>query len=969
MGTYGENIMNGASNFSYKNINSHSDTYSYGGSFLLPEPPEDPYDEWTQLGLSFYRKWDAYNYEDRENVWGVDLGDYHIEAAKNGGPIALRKKHSPFGQGKDQHQHREQIRIHSGAGKLISIINIDPNFQVIAHGWTEKEELVLLYHNGILQFYDLLGRILENRTLNILPNSGLSKINAKIYSTGLVGLLLNTGSNKHNELIVLRFYHKNGQAVRGDDERELSEALLKHSLVEGSDLDVTSFELIDSSITNTGDLEVLIAYSDKTLALLDANGQEEDWGNPCLNDDDDDEDDDSDEEKEDSINCFTAPVLLMSVCPNGKFLACICADGKLVVLDIANAEPDVIMDYRIEDEFLQNGQPNQVTWCGDDAVLVGWDSNDPKESNGVLMVGPEKDYIHIQYNDAVQILTEYDYARIISQTSIEILQLVPSHTVEIHDIESYREPAAKLYGAMIVYKYEKNTLAYQEAMSEFSDSENGPQDLDKAIDQNIKAALYEWEGPWQQLYMQAAYEGKMNNDDLDPNRFVSACKKLRILNNLRTESIGIAMSYQQFELLGIKEIIYRLIRRRNHLFAMKICEYLQLSVLKQQVLVSWACDFINSERGKEMTDNDIVHEIRYKLQGVGKAIPYAKIAREANNRRGKNLAKTLLAFDNSSFEKVKLLLELEDIDEALQKAVDSKDQNLIHLALIGEDGIYAQIEQKGMKNSAGEVGLLNKLYKHPYAVDFLLAFYFEQVEADDATNFLTITKQKGQFMSAAKLRVQQAYLNNDFNDRQKIFKETELELKMAAQEFPYAAPMTAENCDLLTLQRKIASKYNYPINDFVGHPLSYTIFELIYRASKIEDSIDSKGGKKDTKAMIKDAKDLKTKFKVPEKRYYHIRIRAHAKARNWSKLKEFSEEKKPPMGYKSFALACIDAKENDSDYGAGYYIAMVKDPIEKYELCKAVENYEGAKAVVLNHLGGDTQLLSELQALSALRGR
>ena len=94
-----------------------------------------------------------------------------------------------------------KILQHSGAGKLLSIINIDPNFQVICHGWTEKEELVLLYHNGILEFYDILGRNLPNRTLNILPNSGLSKINAKIYSMGLVGLLLNRGTDKRNEII------------------------------------------------------------------------------------------------------------------------------------------------------------------------------------------------------------------------------------------------------------------------------------------------------------------------------------------------------------------------------------------------------------------------------------------------------------------------------------------------------------------------------------------------------------------------------------------------------------------------------------------------------------------------------------------------------------------------------------------------------------------------------------------------
>jgi len=144
-------------------------------------------------------------------------------------------------------------------------------------------------------------------------------------------------------------------------------------------------------------------------------------------------------------------------------------------------------------------------------------------------------------------------------------------------------------------------------------------------------------------------------------------------------------------------------------------------------------------------------------------------------------------------------------------------------------------------------------------------------------------------MSAGKLKVQQAYLNEDFSQRQNILKEADAELKHAAQEFPYAAQLTEENCNLLMLQRDIASKFEYPLNDFVGHPLSHTIFELLYRAN--EDSLESQGNNKDIKAkmnaMMTYAKKIVSTFKVPPKRYYHIRIRAHAKAKNWSKLKSF----------------------------------------------------------------------------------
>lgn len=48
---------------------------------------------------------------------------------------------------------------------------------------------------------------------------------------------------------------------------------------------------------------------------------------------------------------------------------------------------------------------------------------------------------------------------------------------------------------------------------------------------------------------------------------------------------------------------------------------------------------------------------------------------------------------------------------------------------------------------------------------------------------------------------------------------------------------------------------------------------------------------------------------VPEKRFWHIKIKALAASGQWEALRQFAAEKKSPVGYKPFAQACIQYKQ------------------------------------------------------------
>lgn len=84
--------------------------------------------------------------------------------------------------------------------------------------------------------------------------------------------------------------------------------------------------------------------------------------------------------------------------------------------------------------------PEQLAWCGLDSVLLYWDDM-------LLMVGPSDQPVRYLYDEPIVLIPECDGVRILSNSSLEFLQLVPNSTVSIFKIGS-TSPAALLYDAL-----------------------------------------------------------------------------------------------------------------------------------------------------------------------------------------------------------------------------------------------------------------------------------------------------------------------------------------------------------------------------------------------------------------------------------------------------------------------------------------------------------------------------------------
>ncbi|XP_068762410.1 vacuolar protein sorting-associated protein 16 homolog [Montipora capricornis] len=71
---------------------------------------------------------------------------------------------------------------------------------------------------------------------------------------------------------------------------------------------------------------------------------------------------------------------------------------------------------------------------------------------------------------------------------------------------------------------------------------------------------------------------------------------------------------------------------------------------------------------------------------------------------------------------------------------------------------------------------------------------------------------------------------------------------------------------------------------------------------------------------LKVAEQLKKEFKVPDKRFYWLKVRALAESHNWLELDKFSKSRKSLIGYEPFFEACL---EFNSRVEAEKYVSRV----------------------------------------------
>lgn len=200
--------------------------------------------------------------------------------------------------------------------------------------------------------------------------------------------------------------------------------------------------------------------------------------------------------------------------------------------------------------------------------------------------------------------------------------------------------------------------------------------LPEAVDTCVQAAGHEFDVYWQKRLLKAASFGKSVLELYNSDEFVEMTEKLRVLKAIRDYQIGLPTSYEQYMRLTPEKLIERLINRHEYLLAIRIAEYLQIPA--DRIYVHWA-----SQKVKVSTVDDeaVCKLIVQRLDGKP-GISFELIAQAAYDEGRAHLATQLLNHEPRAGRQVPLLLNMEEDEIALDKAIESGDTDLVNYVLL-----------------------------------------------------------------------------------------------------------------------------------------------------------------------------------------------------------------------------------------------------------------------------------------------
>uniref|UniRef100_A0A3P9B5Q5 Vacuolar protein sorting-associated protein 16 homolog n=1 Tax=Maylandia zebra TaxID=106582 RepID=A0A3P9B5Q5_9CICH len=423
-------------------------------------------------------------------------------------------------------------------------------------------------------------------------------------------------------------------------------------------------------------------------------------------------------------------------------------------------------------------------------------------------------------------------------------------------------------------EYEKSSQKADEYLREIKEQSM----LGEAVRQCVEAAGHEYDTNTQKSLMRAASFGKCFLTDFSPDQFVTTCRELRVLNAVRDSSVGLPLTHTQFKQLTLQVLIDRLVYRQFYPLAIEVCRYLKIPDYQgvSRVLKHWASCKVQQ---KDLTDDAIARAVCMKV-GDSPGVSYSDIAAKAYECGRAELAIKLLDFEARSGEQVPLLLKMKRSQLALSKAVESGDTDL------GEcfTGRSQPLQTGFCKLQEQET--LKDLYN-----------------------------QDDDHQELANYYVTASYREKRLEGRLSLLQSAVDEYNKAKNEF--AVKTTEDEMRLLRFQRKLDDEKGAGL---LGLSLQVTMETLL------------------SLGLHKQAEQLYKDFRVPDKRYWWLKLKSLAEKEEWDELEKFSKSKKSPIGYLAFVEVCIKC---NNKYEAKKYVSKVT-PEQKVKAHLAVGDLEGA---------------------------
>lgn len=642
------------------------------------------------------------------------------------------------------------------------------------------------------------------------------------------------------------------------------------------------------------------------------------------------------------VNCrarIQSPIVSMSFAPNGRFLACFTQNSVLTV--ISTTFETKVLDFDTSEG--SSSPPLDMKWCGEDSVVLHW------KKLGVLMVGPYGDWLRFPFDNVenLYIIPEVDCCRVITDHSVELLQRVPPATAALMRIGSI-ESSAMLLDASDAF--DAGSPASDEAARAITKTgllmeavetctEAATKEYDIGMQKRLlKAASYgmhfSYKNPSEASTMGGSVDYHNPLDDITmPSetaiKFTTAARTLRILNALRDPSVGFILTAAQFDHITATGVVARLVAMKRPALASSISRYLGLP--KSVQLFARACKaaaFVASDKA-----NSDAHTAEAAIQIIngnsdqnttqsGNSGAYATVALAANRAGRPGVANLLLMLETSVADKVPALIATGSFADAMAVATSARDAEFIFLTLME----YEKSCMAGATDhSAGQHAFIGTVISKFTPEGFnTLRRYLETIP--DIKNVMNLLLRAQKSTSAGLAMAKKAMQSDmDPSERLKLLAECS-RIYGLGKDTGFHKSCIDDQIELLKDQDILRRKYNNPDVALPGSSVTQTINSVIRAAAS---------NKRESNKLLDDADKIARKFRVPEKRVWHIKVKAFSESEQWPQLRILSDSKtKPPIGYKPFAMAAIRGKQAVGEIMR--YVDRVNGAEERYELfCEA----------------------------------
>uniref|UniRef100_A0A803T410 Vacuolar protein sorting-associated protein 16 homolog n=1 Tax=Anolis carolinensis TaxID=28377 RepID=A0A803T410_ANOCA len=300
--------------------------------------------------------------------------------------------------------------------------------------------------------------------------------------------------------------------------------------------------------------------------------------------------------------------------------------------------------------------------------------------------------------------------------------------------------------------------------------------------------------------------------------------------------------------IGIPLSFDQLVLRRLYPVAIKICEYLRLSEFQgiSRILAHWACYKVQQ---KDKSDEEVAQAINQKL-GDTPGISYSEIA-----ARAYECGRTELAIKEMLTE-----------DKAISRTQERGQKDLFGIILHLKNELNRGAFFMTLQNQPVAMSLYRQFCKHQ-ELDTLKDLYNQDDDHQELGNFHV----RSSYVNEKRIEGRVASLQNAVDEYYKAKNE-------------FAAKATEDQIKLLRIQRRLQDDFDKPYLDYSLHD---TVYNLILEGNH------------------KRAEQLYRDFKIPDKRFWWLKINALAEQGDWEEMEKFSKSKKSPIGYLPFVEICM----------------------------------------------------------------